>query len=617
MGRERHGKIIFVLMVICLVFIDEIKGGKTHTSSQIRRHLKGLNKPALRSIKSEDGDIIDCIDIYKQPAFDHPLLKNHTIQMRPSNYNSEKISPLKPLEQLWHQSGSCREGTVPIRRTGKADLLRAGSLTYGMKAHSYQKESARMRLTGINHGAAAYIGVWNIYVAPDETSISSIFVARQGKLDLLNSGWIVSSKIYGDNLTRLYGFWGSESGGCFDMMCPGFVQTNNQIALGAVLTPLSVYNGPQRFIHVKIHKNGRAEEALEVFDRMRDAGVEVDSATVVSVLPACAQVKDLRRGREIHQLVDEKGFGSRMAVRNSLVDMYAKCGAFEDARNEFEEMGERDVVSWTALIGGFVLNGYAVEALRLSHQMQLLGMRPNSVTLAGLLSACASLSSLKHGKCIHGSAVRHGFESGVVVKTALIDMYAKCGCVDLGYQLVLMGDRRRAAPWNALISGHTWNEQAGEAIVLFKQMKLEEVHPDGATMICLLPAYAKLADLQQAMNIHCYLIRTGFQKSAEITTGLIDVYSKSGNLDSARDLFDRLHEKDIVSWSAIIAGYGMHGHGRDAIFLFNWMLQSGVKPNLITYTSILRNQGRKNPYELPNKETSQRSQQACTQKHLE
>ncbi|KAJ8644954.1 hypothetical protein MRB53_006702 [Persea americana] len=185
--------------------------------------------------QSEDGDIIDCIDIYKQPAFDHPLLKNHTIQMRPSNYNSEKISPLKPLEQLWHQSGSCREGTVPIRRTGKADLLRAGSLTYGMKAHSYQKESARMRLTGINHGAAAYIGVWNIYVAPDETNISSIFVARQGKLDLLNSGWI------------------SESGGCFDMMCPGFVQTNNQIALGAVLTPLSVYNGPQRFIHVKIH----------------------------------------------------------------------------------------------------------------------------------------------------------------------------------------------------------------------------------------------------------------------------------------------------------------------------------------------------------------------------
>lgn len=334
-------------------------------------------------------------------------------------------------------------------------------------------------------------------------------------------------------------------------------------------------------------QNGRAEEALEVFDRMRDAGVEVDSATVVSVLPACAQVKDLRRGREIHQLVDEKGFGSRIAVTNSLVDMYAKCGAFEDARNVFEEMGERDVVSWTALIGGFVLNGCAVEALRLSHQMQLLGIRPNSVTLAGLLSACASLSSLKHGKCIHGSAVRHGFESGVVVKTALIDMYAKCGFVDLGYQLVMMGGRRRAAPWNALISGHTWNGQAGEAIVLFKQMHLEEVHPDGATMICLLPAYAELADLQQAMNIHCYLIRTGFLKSVEITTGLIDVYSKSGNLDSARDLFDRLHKKDIVSWSAIIAGYGMHGHGRDAIFLFNWMLQSGVKPNLITYTSIL------------------------------
>lgn len=334
-------------------------------------------------------------------------------------------------------------------------------------------------------------------------------------------------------------------------------------------------------------QNGCAEEALEVFDRMGDAGVESDSATVVSVLPACAQLKDLRRGREVHQLVDDKGFGSRIAVRNSLVDMYSKCGAFEDARRVFDEMGERDVVSWTALIGGFVLNGFTVEALKLSHEMQSLGMRPNSVTLAALLSACASSVSLKHGKCIHGSSVRNGFESGVVVKTALIDMYTKCGRVDLGYRLFTMGDERRTAPWNALLSGHTWNGLAGEALVLFKQMQREEVRPDGATMTCILPAYAQLADLQQAINIHCYLIRTGFQRSVEIMTCLIDVYSKSGSLDSAHDLFDRLPEKDIVSWSAIIAAYGMHGHGRDAILLFNRMLQTGVEPNLITYTSIL------------------------------
>lgn len=333
-------------------------------------------------------------------------------------------------------------------------------------------------------------------------------------------------------------------------------------------------------------QNNRSEEALEIFECMKNSGVEVDSATVVSVLPVCAHLKDLQLGREVHELVNVKGFGNLIAVRNSLLDMYAKCGSFEHALMIFNDMNERDVVSWTAMIGGCVLNGFDVEALVLSCEMQLSGMRPNSVTLVALLSACVNLASLKYGKCIHGLAIRHGFELDVVLKTSLIDMYTKCSRGDLGYRLLTMGSRRRTAPWNALISGNTWNGQAREAIVLFKQMQME-VHPDEATMICLLLAYANLSDLQQAMNIHCYLIQIGFLRSVEITTSLIDLYSKSGSLDSACKLFDELPYKDIVSWSALIAGHGMHGCGSDAILLFNWMLQSGVKPNVVVYTSIL------------------------------
>ncbi|XP_058112390.1 pentatricopeptide repeat-containing protein At5g39350 [Magnolia sinica] len=334
-------------------------------------------------------------------------------------------------------------------------------------------------------------------------------------------------------------------------------------------------------------KNGFSEEALGLFDQMRDAGVEADCATVVCLLPVCAHLKDLARGRRVHDLVDEMGFGSHLAVRNSLVDMYAKCGSLVDARRVFDEACEKDVVSWTAMIGGYVLNGFVHEALILSHlMMQLSVIRPNSVTLAGLLSACAGSSSLKHGKCIHGSAIRHGLQSDVVVETAVIDMYMKCGCVDLGYRVFAKASRR-TAPWNAILSGYNRNGLAREAIMHFKLMQMEEVYPDAATMTSLLPSYANLADLQQAMNIHGYLIRSGFHERVDISTALIDVYSKSGSLDYAINLFERLPNKDIVSWSAIISGCGMHGHGRAAILLFNEMMQSGVEPNQITFTSML------------------------------
>ncbi|KAF8389746.1 hypothetical protein HHK36_024265 [Tetracentron sinense] len=336
-------------------------------------------------------------------------------------------------------------------------------------------------------------------------------------------------------------------------------------------------------------RNGCAEEALMVFNWMMDVGVEPDCATIVSVLPACGSLRDLQIGRWVHALVEEKGFGTYIAVRNSLVDMYAKCGSVDVARSVFDCMDERDVVTWTTMIGGYVLNGNSNCALALCHPMQLEGVRPNSVTMAALLSASASSSSLKHGKCLHGWVIRCRLEPDDIVETALIDMYGKCNRMDLSFKVFTKTLKKRTALWNAIISGYTRNGLAIGAIQLFKQMRLEGVDPDGATSISLLPAYADLADLQQAKSIHCYLIRSGFHLRVEASTCLIDIYSKCGSLDSAYELFNSVpkKDKDIILWSAIIAGYGMHGNGEAAILLFDHMMQSGVKPNVVTFTSVL------------------------------
>ncbi|ONK71523.1 uncharacterized protein A4U43_C04F9520 [Asparagus officinalis] len=336
-----------------------------------------------------------------------------------------------------------------------------------------------------------------------------------------------------------------------------------------------------------LYQNGFADEALSIFGRMVDDGFEIDRATVVSVLPACAQLKDLKCGKLVHNLVKEKGFQMYLPVKNSLIDMYSKCGRLEEARRIFDDqIGDKDVVSWTAMIGGYALNGYAIEALDLCYHMQLSGIRPNTVTMASLLSACGILPSISHAKSVHGLCIRFGLESDIVVETTLIDTYSKCDATSICLQVFERGSKRTAT-WNAIISGFARKGQSRHSIEQFKMMLLEKVSLDFATIASILPAYSYSADMQQAKNLHCYLMKTGFLQSYEITTGLIDVYAKAGCLDIAWNLFEALSVKDFVSWSAMIGGYGMHGHAKTAIWLLDQMILSGIKPNEVTFTSLL------------------------------
>lgn len=336
-------------------------------------------------------------------------------------------------------------------------------------------------------------------------------------------------------------------------------------------------------------RNDSAKEALMLFRKMVDDGVEADVATVVSVLPACGFLKDLELGRQVHLLVDEKDLGKIVSVRNALVDMYVKCGKMDEARSVFDKVIEKDVVTWTTMIHGYTLNGDVKSALGLCCLMQFEGVKPNAVTLASLLAFCASLHNLKLGKCLHGWAIRQGLESDVNVETALIDFYAKCNSMRLSFKVFSETSKTRTVPWNAILSGCIHNEQAREAIDLFKQMLLEAVKPNDATFKILLPAFAVQADMQQAMSLHSFLIRSGFILRTEIATGLVDLYCKCGSLKSGHRVFSGilLKKRDIVLWSALIAGYGAHGHGEIAVSLFYEMLQSGIKPNEVTFTSVL------------------------------
>eukprot|EP01018_Ginkgo_biloba_P013168 Gb_21055 [translate_table: standard] len=334
-------------------------------------------------------------------------------------------------------------------------------------------------------------------------------------------------------------------------------------------------------------RNGQFTEALNFFRRMQLAGVKPNANTFASVFRACANPAVLDQGMEIHEEIIRSGFQSDVFVQTALVDMYAKCGSIKNARTVFDKMYQRNVVSWTAMIAGYVQNGQPVEALKVFRQMQLVGMNPNANTFASVLPACANLAALEEGMEIHEEIIRSKFQCNVFVQSALVDMYAKCGNLQKARDVFDKMYERNVVCWTAIIAGYAQNGQAVEALQIFRQMQLAGVKPDRSTYASVLPALANLAALEQGTEIHEDIVKSVFPSDVILDNALIDMYSKCGNIKMARDLFDKMHQRDTVSWTVMIAGYALHGHGKEALKLFEQMQHSGINPNHITFIFVL------------------------------
>ncbi|KAI3993894.1 hypothetical protein MKX01_002907 [Papaver californicum] len=294
-SSEKRIIMVMNVMILALGFflstsVVEARMGIERQKLEVQKHLKRLNKPPVKTIKSPDGDIIDCIPVSHQLAFDHPFLQNHTIRMRPTyhpegiNFDENKISSSKsskekPITQLWHVNGRCSEGTIPIRRTKKDDVFRASSVKrYGMKKHRTipKPRSAAPDLineSGHQHaiayvegdkyyGAKATINVWEPKIQQsNEFSLSQLWILGGSFGEDLNSieaGWQVSPDLYGDNNTRLFTYWTSDAyqaTGCYNLLCSGFIQINSEIAMGASIFPTSGYRGSQYDISILVWKD--------------------------------------------------------------------------------------------------------------------------------------------------------------------------------------------------------------------------------------------------------------------------------------------------------------------------------------------------------------------------
>eukprot|EP01018_Ginkgo_biloba_P031724 Gb_04381 [translate_table: standard] len=326
-------------------------------------------------------------------------------------------------------------------------------------------------------------------------------------------------------------------------------------------------------------KHGLSEGALTLFYQMPQTGIQPNHFTFASVLPACANVASLEYGMEVHEEIIRSGFQSDMVVENALVDMYAKCGNVDNARHVFDKMIERNVVSWTAMIAGYAHNGYVEEALKLFRKMP----QRNVVSWNAMIGGCAMNGFLEEALKLFKKMP----DRDLISWTTMIAGYAQNGCVEKAMKLFKKMPERDVVSWNAMIAGYAQNGYGPEALTLFYRMQRAGIQPNETTFASVLPACANLAVLEHGVEIHQEIIRYGFQYDAFVGSALVDMYAKCGSIVNARNVFDNIADRNVVLWTAMIAGYAQNGYFYEALRLFQQMQLTGMKPNSDTFASIL------------------------------
>lgn len=394
------------------------------------------------------------------------------------------------------------------------------------------------------------------------------------------------------------------------------------------------------------HKMGR--EALVLCEQMQQEGVAPDRITFISLLSACTSMSDLPAGEQAHFNIVSRGFEVDVMVGNALVNMYAKCGSLESARLVFDKMPQRSVVSWNTIVGAyaqqrgteamqlfdkmqkegvqpnkitflsvisacplkdalrifdtttrgevvlwnalisvFSMHRMDAQVIQLYHQMQLEGVVPNKVTFISVVSACSSEQVLSEGKRTHVRVVSSGLESDVSLGNALINMYHKCNSLEHAESTFHNMSDRNVVSCTAIVSAYVQSRKCAEAMQLFDHMQQEGLLPDKFAFAGVLDACASLIALAEGKRIHTRILAREFDIDVVLGTALLNMYSKCGSLEDAKNVFELMPEQNTVSFNAMISACAHHGQGTHGLELFDQMHEKGIVPDAGTFMSIL------------------------------
>lgn len=352
--------------------------------------------------------------------------------------------------------------------------------------------------------------------------------------------------------------------------------------------------------------------AILIYIRNRTSGkINAIGATPL-VLKACALLPMLKLGKVLHSEIVKLGIERDVMVGTSLIDMYGKCQEIVCARKVFDHMPDRNVVSWNAMIGGYMRNGDTRIASVLFESMIV----KTSVTWNEMISGYA-----RNGDLVMAKQVFDGVPEvlkNVVTWTVMVDAYACVGDMEAARKLfdrmternfyawsvMIMGyfkkgdvvkareifdgmSVRNLVNWNSLISGYAQNGMCEEAYSAFRKMQEQGFEPDEVTVASVLSACAQSGMLDIGREIHESIVKNRIELNEFVVNGLVDMYAKCGDIVSARLIFDGALVKNDATWNSLITGFAIHGKCREAIEFFTRMEESGVGPDEVTFLSVL------------------------------
>ncbi|XP_074585276.1 pentatricopeptide repeat-containing protein At3g22150, chloroplastic [Curcuma longa] len=340
-------------------------------------------------------------------------------------------------------------------------------------------------------------------------------------------------------------------------------------------------------------QNGDYSKALALLiEILESSSVGADTVTFLSSLIAVSQMQDLQLGQQIHAYLIKENPGKvlPLVLSNALIVMYSRCGEVQIAFDVFEQMPERDVVTWNTIVSALVQNDLNLEGVLLVYEMQKQGFVVDSVTAVALLSAASNLGNFSIGKEMHGYLIRHNIQFDGM-ESYLIDMYAKSGSVEIACRLFNSerSDNRDRVTWNAMIAGYTQNGQSEEALAVFRNMLQESQIPNAVPLTSILPACSPVGvgGILAGKEMHGFAIRYCLDDNVFVATALIDMYSRCGEICSAERIFDGMGNKNTVTYTTMLSAFGQHGLGEKSVALFQLMKELGVKPDAVTFVALI------------------------------
>ena len=336
------------------------------------------------------------------------------------------------------------------------------------------------------------------------------------------------------------------------------------------------------FTHIKLHNSHFPQSSLRFCTFTNQ---EPLVSALIFALNSCSSISYCRA---IHARVIKSVNYSDGFIGDQLVSAYSKFGVAEDAQKLFDEMPNKDVVSWNSLISGFSQRGCISKCLSALFRMKFeMGMKPNEVTLISVISACSDIGALDVGKYTHGYALKLGMLLETKIGNSLVNMYGKSGYLYAACRLFEAMPIRNIVSWNSMVMIYKHNGYADEAVGCFNLMRMAGVEPDEGTIVVLLQACEDLGVGKLAEGVHGLIFCCGLNANGRIATVLLNLYAKLGRLNASCKVFGEMINPDRVAWTAMLAGYAVHGFGRKAMEIFESMIKEGLEPDHVTFTHLL------------------------------